>query len=81
MEDLPPHLAQSLFSKPGRYPMAMRYSTEPGDPSLDDRIAMPRGVGMKVFNVEGEMFDIGKSYPTQDIEYCPLRFRRGKCNC
>ena len=24
---------------------------------------------MKVFNVQGEMFDIGKDYPTQDIEF------------
>lgn len=67
--DLPPHLAQSLFSKPAEYPIAMRYSTEPGDPGLDDRIPQPRGLGMKVFNVQGEMFDIGKDYPTQDIEF------------
>jgi hypothetical protein len=47
----------------------MRYSTEPGDPTLDDRIPQPRGLGMKVFNVPGEMFDIGKDYDTQDIEF------------
>lgn len=67
--ELPTHLAQSLFSKPVEYPVAMRYSSEPGDPALDDRIPQPRGVAMKVFNVEGEMFDIGKDYPTQDIEF------------
>jgi hypothetical protein len=60
--ELPPHLAQSLFSTPAEYPIAMRYSTEPGDPGLDDRIPQPRGLGMKVFNVRGEMFDIGKDY-------------------
>jgi len=67
--DLPPHLAQDLFSKPGKYPICMRYSSEPGDPALDDRIPQPRGLGIKVFNVQGEMFDEGKDYPTQDIEF------------
>ena len=66
--ELPPHLAQSLFSKPAKYPIAMRYSTEPGDPSLDDRIPQPRGLGMKVFNVPGEMFEVNPA-PTQDIEF------------
>ena len=47
----------------------MRYSTEPGDPALDDRIPQPRGLGMKVFKVSGEMFEIGKEYDTQDIEF------------
>lgn len=46
----------------------MRYSTEPGDPALDDRIPQPRGLGMKVFNVDGERFD-GKELSTQDIEF------------
>lgn len=67
--ELPPHLAQSMFSQPGKYPIAMRYSTEPGDPALDDRIAQPRGLGMKVFNVPGEMFEAGKDFDTQDIEF------------
>jgi hypothetical protein len=67
--DLPPHLAQTLFSKPGEFPLCMRYSTEPGDPGLDDRIPQPRGLGIKVFNVEGEMFDAGKDFSTHDIEF------------
>jgi len=68
--DLPPHLAQTqLFSKPGEFPIAMRYSTETGDPGIDDRIPQPRGLGMKVFNVKGGMFDAGKDIPTQDIEF------------
>jgi hypothetical protein len=69
VEDLPPHLAQTLFSHPGEYPICMRYSTEPGDPGLDDRIPQPRGLGIKVFNVDGEMFDAGKDFPTHDIEF------------
>ncbi|KAF7905025.1 uncharacterized protein EAF01_005547 [Botrytis porri] len=65
---LPPHLAQSMFSRPKTYPIVMRYGTEPGDPALDDRIPQPRGLGMKVFNVHGERFD-GKELSTQDIEF------------
>lgn len=35
-DDLPQHLKQGeLFSRGGEYPLAARYSTEPGDPSLD----------------------------------------------
>lgn len=49
--------------------MAIRYSSEPGDPGLDDRIPQPRGLGMKVFNVSGEMFERGKDFDTQDIEF------------
>jgi hypothetical protein len=38
----------------------MRYSTETGNPGIDDRIPQHRGLGMKVFNVKGDMFDVGK---------------------
>ncbi|KAL9084190.1 MAG: hypothetical protein Q9165_008176 [Trypethelium subeluteriae] len=69
-DDLPTHLKQTeLFSHRGEYPLAARYSTEPGDPGLDDRIAQPRGFAMKIFNVHGDMFDVGKDIPTQDIEF------------
>ncbi|GKT43470.1 uncharacterized protein ColSpa_03651 [Colletotrichum spaethianum] len=34
-----------------------------------DRIPQPRGFAMKLFNVKGEMFEEGKEYPTQDIEF------------
>ncbi|KAF2233786.1 heme-dependent catalase [Viridothelium virens] len=69
-DDLSPHLKQTeLFSHGGEYSIAARYSTEPGDPGLDDRIAQPRGFAMKIFNVHGDMFDVGKDFPTQDIEF------------
>ena len=61
--------------------MVARYSSEPGDPGLDvsqlshsksassdrfqDRIPQPRGFAMKVFNVDGEMFDAGKDVPVR----------------
>lgn len=67
-QDLPEFLAQSLFSRPTQYPVAMRYSTEPGNPGQDDRVPQPRGLAMKVFNVEGDMFEAGAGVPTQDIE-------------
>lgn len=36
--DLPKHLKQGeLFAQGGEYPVACRYSTEPGDPGLDVR--------------------------------------------
>ncbi|KAA6410379.1 MAG: heme-dependent catalase [Lasallia pustulata] len=66
--DLPKHLKQTLFDHGAEYPVLCRYSSEPGDAGLDDRIPQPRGFAMKVFNVEGEMFDAGKDLPTQDIE-------------
>lgn len=35
-DDLPPHLKQTeLFQHGGEYPVACRYSSEPGDPGLD----------------------------------------------
>lgn len=34
-----------------------------------DRIPQPRGLAMKVFNVNGRMFDDGQAFPTQDIEF------------
>ncbi|KAI5257160.1 heme-dependent catalase [Aureobasidium subglaciale] len=66
-DDLPKHLRQGeLFSKGGEYPIVARYSTEPGDPGLDDRIPVPRGFAMKLFGVQGDMYE---DYPTQDIEF------------
>lgn len=65
-DDLPKHLKQGeLFEKGGEYPVVARYSTEPGDPGLDDRTAQPRGFAMKVFNVKGDFLPAGKDFPTQ----------------
>jgi hypothetical protein len=51
--DLPPVLAQGLFAKSGRHPVVMRFSTIPGD-ILDDSVSTPRGLALKIFDVEGE---------------------------
>ncbi|KAK4942405.1 hypothetical protein LTR10_017852 [Elasticomyces elasticus] len=67
--NLPPHLKQSMFAEEREWPVICRYSSEPGDPGLDDRIPQPRGFAMKVFDVHGEFFDAGKDIPTQDVEF------------
>lgn len=69
-DNLPPHLRQGeLFEKPGEYPAACRYSTEPGAPGFPDNVPAPRGFAIKLFNVEGDFFEAGKDTPTQDIEF------------
>ena len=50
---LPPELAQGLFAHAATYPVALRFSTNPGD-ILDDSISVPRGLAIKVVGVEGE---------------------------
>jgi len=68
-KNLPKHLTQSMFAEEREWPVLCRYSSEPGDPGLDDRIPQPRGFAIKVFDVHGEFFDAGKDIPTQDIEF------------
>ncbi|KAK7192271.1 hypothetical protein PSPO01_01843 [Paraphaeosphaeria sporulosa] len=63
-DNLPPHLAQGMFSKPGAYDVIMRYSSL--TPKLvPDNIPAPRGIGMKIFGVEGEKL-WGEDKRTQD---------------
>jgi catalase len=50
---VPPELAQGLFASTGEYPAWVRISTNPGD-ILDDAIASPRGLALKVGGVPGE---------------------------
>lgn len=69
VEALPPHLVQTLFFKAAEFPIPMRHSTKLGDLGIGDRIPQPRGHGMKVFDVQGKMFNARKEYPTQDIEF------------
>ena len=49
---LPPELAQGLFARPGQHGVFLRLSTNAGD-ILDDAISLPRGLAMKVLDVEG----------------------------
>ena len=50
---LPLELAQGMFSKPGEHKVYMRLSTNAGD-ILPDTISLPRGLALKVLDVEGE---------------------------
>ncbi|MEH3144847.1 MAG: catalase family protein [Methylobacterium frigidaeris] len=53
LPDLPPPLAQGLFARPGSHEAVLRLSTNPGD-ILDDSVSTPRGLAVKVLDVEGE---------------------------
>lgn len=62
---LPPELAQGLFAMPGEHKVWMRLSTNPGD-ILDDAISVPRGLALKVLDVEGDRLP-GAEGRTQDF--------------
>jgi hypothetical protein len=63
-DNLPAHLAQGMFAKPGTYDMIMRYSSL--TPKLvPDNVPAPRGIGMKIFGIEGEKI-WGEDKKTQD---------------
>lgn len=51
--DLPPELAQGLFARPGEHRVYLRLSTNAGD-ILPDAVSLPRGLAIKVLDVEGE---------------------------
>jgi hypothetical protein len=59
-------LAQGVFAKSGTYPVAMRFSTSPGD-LLDDVVSTPRGVALKIVGVEGERVPGSEGHKTQDF--------------
>lgn len=62
---LPPELQQGLFATPGEHPAWVRISTNPGD-ILDDAIALPRGLALKISEVDGERLP-GAEGRTQDF--------------
>ncbi|PKU24278.1 catalase [Telmatospirillum siberiense] len=65
-EGLPDILAQGLFAKPLRHPAVMRFSTTPGD-LLDDNVSTPRGLALKVLDVDGPRLPGSESARTQDF--------------
>lgn len=66
LPDLPEALAQGLFAQPGTHPVIMRFSTNPGD-LLADNVSSPRGLAIKVLNVEGPKVASFPSGTTQDF--------------
>ena len=66
LPELPDNLAQGLFANAGTYDVAMRFSTTPGD-IVDDKISTPRGLAVKIMNVEGERLPGSEESSTQDF--------------
>lgn len=65
-DGLAPELAQGLFAQAGEHEAILRISTNPGD-ILDDAIALPRGLALKVFGVEGTRVEGADGDTTQDF--------------
>ncbi|CZT51176.1 uncharacterized protein RSE6_12286 [Rhynchosporium secalis] len=66
-DNLPAHLAQGMFAKSGEYDVIMRYSSL--TPKLvPDNVPAPRGIGMKIFGIEGEKI-WGEDKKTQDFTF------------
>lgn len=63
---LPPTLAQGLFARPATYPVVLRFSTNPGD-LLDDSVTVPRGLAVKVMEVEGARLPGSEAETSQDF--------------
>lgn len=64
--DLPPELAQGLFARPGTYRTVVRLAHVPGE-LLDDReVSTPRGLAMKVLDVDGDFLPTPSGERTQD---------------
>lgn len=62
---LPPELAQGIFAKPGEHRAIVRLSVNAGD-VLDDAISLPRGLALKILDVEGTRLP-GAEGTTQDF--------------
>ena len=66
-DDLPPELAQGLFTNGGTFQVAVRFAQGPGE-HLGDRVSTHRGMAIKVFGVEGDRLP-GHDAPTQDFVF------------
>ena len=66
LPDLPEPLAQGLFAQRRSYPVILRFSTNPGDLLADD-VSSPRGLAVKVLNVDGEKVPTFAGGTTQDF--------------
>jgi hypothetical protein len=66
LDGLPPELAQGLFATPGEHDAVLRISTGPAD-ILDDSISGPRGLALKIFDVDGERLPGSPAEDGQDF--------------
>lgn len=65
-EGLPTELAQGIFASPGTHEAVLRLSTNAGD-LLPDAIGLPRGLALKVLDVDGERLPGSEDDRTQDF--------------
>lgn len=67
LDGLPPALRQGLFAAPRTYPVVVRLAHVPGE-LLDDRgVSTPRGMAIKVFDVEGPKVALHEGEVTHDF--------------
>lgn len=65
-EDLPQEYRQGIFARPGEHEAILRVSTNPGD-VLHDSVSVPRGMALKVLNVEGDRLEGSEDDKSQDF--------------
>ena len=63
--ELPPELAQGLFSRPGRHEVLVRFSQGPSS-DITDKASGQRGLAIKVLGVEGPHVAGSRETTTQD---------------
>jgi hypothetical protein len=66
LPDLPDELAQGIFAQPGTFEAVARLSTTPGD-LLHDSVSTPRGMALKILDVEGERLPGSEDSASQDF--------------
>ncbi|KAK4685785.1 hypothetical protein P7C73_g4355, partial [Tremellales sp. Uapishka_1] len=64
--DLPKHLQQGIFVPGKKYDCIARFANEPSF-IMDDKEKAPRGLGLKIFEVEGERLEQDPGNHTQDF--------------
>ena len=65
-DNLPAELAQGISARPGTHEAVIRISTNAGD-ILDDSISLPRGLALKILDVEGARLPGSEGDTTQDF--------------
>jgi hypothetical protein len=65
--DLPPELAQGLFAEAKTYDVIVRMAHVPGECLDDNKVSCPRGMAIKIFDVDGEMLPSNGGEHTQDL--------------
>lgn len=66
LEGLPPELRQGIFAASRSFPTVVRLSHVPGEILDDRKVSNPRGMALKIFDVEGEMLPGDEGERTQD---------------